>query len=155
MARSSGFALRRSAGPFICERRDRHGQDGLGTGRVHEGAAGDSRYRCPNDELAKAKRYLQLGLPGNFETTGGIAASSCRSLPTASRSTSITTAVAAHWRGDAGRRAARRAAVLDPDRLTLVIVGDRKVIEPGLRALKPGEIDHPRVRDVLGAPPTP
>jgi len=29
------------------------------------------------------------------------------------------------------------------------------VIEPGLRALKPGLIESRDVRDVLGAPPTP
>ena len=44
---------------------------------------------------------------------------------------------------------------VDPDKLTLVIVGDRKTIEPGLRALRPGEIIIRDVRDVLGAPPTP
>ena len=44
---------------------------------------------------------------------------------------------------------------IDPDRLTVVIVGDRKVIEPGLRALKPGLIEIREIRDVLGAPPTP
>jgi hypothetical protein len=37
----------------------------------------------------------------------------------------------------------------------MVIVGDRKSIEPGLRALNPGEIIIRDVRDVLGAPPTP
>ena len=35
------------------------------------------------------------------------------------------------------------------------LVGDRKTIEPGIRALKPGEIIIRDVRDVLGAPPTP
>ena len=44
---------------------------------------------------------------------------------------------------------------VDPDKLTIVIVGDRKAIEPGIRALKPGEIVIRDMRDVLGAPPTP
>jgi hypothetical protein len=44
---------------------------------------------------------------------------------------------------------------IDPNKLTLVIVGDRKVIEPGLRALNPGTIVVREARDVLGAPPTP
>jgi hypothetical protein len=44
---------------------------------------------------------------------------------------------------------------IDPDHLTMVIVGDRKSIEPGLQALKPGTIIVRDVRDVLGAPPTP
>jgi phosphomannomutase/phosphoglucomutase len=41
------------------------------------------------------------------------------------------------------------------DRLTIVVGGDRKVIEPGIRALNPGEIITRDIRDVLGAPPTP
>ena len=44
---------------------------------------------------------------------------------------------------------------VNPDRLTIVVVGDRKVIEPGIRALKPGEIVIRDIRDVLGAAPTP
>jgi zinc protease len=44
---------------------------------------------------------------------------------------------------------------IDPARLTLVIVGDRKAIEPGIRALRPGEIVVRDVRDVLGASPAP
>jgi zinc protease len=44
---------------------------------------------------------------------------------------------------------------VDPDKLTIVLVGDRKVIEPAIRAIKPGEIVTRDVRDVLGAPPTP
>ena len=44
---------------------------------------------------------------------------------------------------------------VDPDKLTVVIVGDRKTIEPGLRALNAGQIIVHDVRDVLGAPPTP
>jgi len=42
---------------------------------------------------------------------------------------------------------------VDPDRLTIVIVGDRKLIEPGLRALNPGTIVIRDVRDVIGAVP--
>ena len=42
---------------------------------------------------------------------------------------------------------------VNPDRLTIVVVGDRKTIEPGLRALNPGEIIIRDVRDVLGAAP--
>ena len=44
---------------------------------------------------------------------------------------------------------------IDLNKLTMVIVGDRKTIEPGLRALKPGVIIMRETRDVLGAPPTP
>jgi hypothetical protein len=47
------------------------------------------------------------------------------------------------------QRVARK--YVDPDRLTIVIVGDRKLIEPGLRALNPGQIIVRDVKDVIGA----
>ena len=108
------------------------------------------RDTVPSDELAKAKRYLQLGLPEDFETTGASPARCSRSSPTASRSTSTTRQsqkIGAVTQADV-QRVARQ--YVNPDRLTIVIVGDRKMIEPGLRALKPGEIIIRDVRDVLG-----
>jgi hypothetical protein len=37
---------------------------------------------------------------------------------------------------------------VDPDHFAIVIVGDRKVIEPGIQALNEGPISH---RDLWGA----
>ena len=105
----------------------------------------------PADELAKAKRYLQLGLPQDFETTGSIA---FQMLPLVTYGIPLNfydTAVqriGAVTQADV-QRVARK--YVDPDRLTIVIVGDRKLIEPGLRALNPGEIIIRDVKDVIGA----
>lgn len=149
---NSGFSMRRTAGPFTA-------------GAEVVSAKTDSAFiefmkelrairdTVPSDELAKAKRYLQLGLPQDFETTGDIAS---QMLPL------ITYGIPLNFYDTAVQRigAVTQADVqrvarqyVNPDRLTIVIVGDRKLIEPGLRALNPGEIIVRDVRDVVGAVP--
>jgi predicted Zn-dependent peptidase len=150
----SGFGLRRSAGPFTASAE-------VVTAKTDSALIEFTkelraiRDTVPTDELAKAKRYLQLGLPGNFETTGGIASEFVPLLAYGIPLDFYASAVqnyGAVTQADV-QRVARQ--YIDPNKLTIVIVGDRKVIEPGIRALKPGEIIIRDVRDVLGAPPTP
>ena len=151
---NSGFSMRRQAGPFtasaeiVSAKSDSALIEFLKELRV-------IRDTVPSDELAKAKRYLQLSLPEDFETTGSIAG---QLLPLITYGISLdfynsaVQSIGAVSQADV-QRVARQ--YVDPDKLTLVIVGDRKTIEPGLRALRPGEIIIRDVRDVLGAPPTP
>ncbi|MDB4898902.1 MAG: peptidase domain protein [Gemmatimonadetes bacterium] len=149
---SSGFGLRRSAGPFTA-------------GAEVVSAKTDSAYlefmkelrairdTVPSDELAKAKRYLQLGLPEDFETTGGIAGQLIPLITYGIPLDFYSTAVQNY--GAVSQADVQRVArqYIDPDHLTVVIVGDRKSIEPGLRAiLRPGQLVVRDVRDVLGAP---
>jgi zinc protease len=113
------------------------------------------RDTVPANELARAKRYLQLGLPGSFETTQGIAQ---EFLPLIAYGIPLDFHASAVQRYGAVTQAdVQRVArqYVDPDRITIVVVGDRKTIEPGIRALNPGEIITRDIRDVLGAPPTP
>ena len=49
------------------------------------------------------------------------------------------------------QRVARK--YIQPDRFAVVVVGDRKVIEPGIRALNLGPIKVMTVDDVLGPAP--
>jgi predicted Zn-dependent peptidase len=147
---SSGFSMRRSAGPFTA-------------GAEVVSAKSDSAFvefmkelrairdTVPADELAKAKRYLQLGLPQNFETTGDIAS---QMLPLVTYGIPLNFYDTAVQKIDAVTQAdVQRVArkYVDPDHLTIVIVGDRKLIEPGLRALNPGQIIIRDVKDVIGA----
>jgi zinc protease len=150
----SGFSMRRLAGPFTASAEVVSAKsDSALIEFVKELRA--IRDTVPSDELAKAKRYLQLGLPEDFETTGSIAG---QLLPLITYGipldfyNSAVENIGAITQADV-QRVARQ--YVDPDRLTIVIVGDRKTIEPGLRALRPGEIVVRDVRDVLGAPPTP
>lgn len=150
----SGFGLRRSAGPFIASAEVVTAKtDSALIEFLKELRA--IRDTVPSDELAKAKRYLQLGLPGSFETTQGIAS---EFLPLIAYGVPLDFFASAVQRYGAVTQAdVQRVArqYVDPNKLTVVLVGDRKVIEPGIRALKPGEIVVRDVRDVLGVPPTP
>lgn len=98
-------------------------------------------------ELAKAKAYLTLGLPGDFETTGGAAArfrellSLGLPLDYYDRYVDRINAVTA---ADV-QRVARQ--YIDPDRFDIVVVGDRSQIESGIKALNEGPIVY---RDVWG-----
>ena len=150
----SGFGLRRSAGPFIASAEVVTAKtDSALIEFVKELRA--IRDTVPSDELAKAKRYLQLGLPSSFETTSGIAS---EFLPLIAYGIPLDFfASAVQQYGAVTQADVQRVArqYVDPDKLTIVVVGDRKVIEPAIRAIKPGEIVTRDIRDVLGAPPTP
>jgi zinc protease len=150
----SGFGLRRSAGPVIASAEIVTAKTDSALIEFIKELRG-IRDTVPADELAKAKRYLQLGLPANFETTGGIAGEFLPLLTYGIPLDFYSTAVQQY--GAVTQADVQRVArqYIDPDKLTIVIVGDRKTIEPALRALKPGEIIIRDTRDVLGAPPTP
>ena len=149
---NSGFSMRRSAGPFTASAEVVSAKtDSAFIEFLKELRA--IRDTVPATELAKAKRYLQLGLPQNFETTGDIASQMLPLITYGIPLNFYDTAVqriGAVTQADV-QRVARR--YVDPDRLTIVIVGDRKLIEPGLRALSPGEIVIRDVKDVIGAVP--
>ena len=107
----------------------------------------------PADELARAKNYVALRLPGGFETTGDIS----RRLEDAlvyhlpddyfSKYVQNIQAVTA---ADVQRVAQKYIA---PDKFAVVVVGDRKAIEPGIRALNLGPIKVMTVDDVFGPKP--
>jgi len=144
---NSQFAMRRMAGPFQA-------------GASVQSAKTDSsliefmrelrRIRdeaVPQTELDKAKSYIALGLPGDFETTQA-AAGRYRDLLTyhlpldyfngyIDRINAVTATDV--------QRVARQ--YLDLDHFVIVVVGDRSVIEAGIRALNEGPIS---VRDLWG-----
>ena len=101
----------------------------------------------PAAELAKAKAYVTLGLPGDFETTGGAAARFrdllVYGLPLdyygqyIQRINAVT--------ADDVQRVARR--YIDPDHFDIVVVGDKSQIEAAIKALNEGPIVY---RDVWG-----
>jgi zinc protease len=151
---NSGFSYRRSAGPFTASAEVVTAKtDSALIEFVKE--LKSIRDTVPSNELERAKRFLQLGLPQGFETTRGIAGQLLPlvtyDIPLDFYNTAVQR-IGAVTQADVQRVAQQ---YIDPNKLTLVIVGDRKVIEPGLRALNPGTIVVREARDVLGAPPTP
>lgn len=107
----------------------------------------------PADELARAKNYVALRYPSAFEATGDIS----RQLENAvvyklpddyfARYVQNIQAVTA---ADVQRVAQK---YIKPDRLAVVVVGDQKVIEPGIRALNLGPIKVMTIDDVFGPKP--
>jgi len=104
----------------------------------------------PNDELDKAKNYVALGFPGEFETTGDLAQKMeeqvVHTLPD-EYFPSYIRAVVQTTGGGVEKAAAR---YIQPDKFAVVVVGDRKAIEAGIRALNLGPIDVLSVDQILG-----
>ncbi len=146
----SAFDLRRAAGPFVsgAEVTATKTDSALVEFMKELRAVGDT---VPAAELDKAKRYLVLQMPGEFETTGGIAGGL---IPVVTYGLPLD-----YYNGYAARvqavtqadvqRVARR--YVDPAHLTIVVVGDRASVEPRLRALNLGPVEIRSAADVLGA----
>jgi predicted Zn-dependent peptidase len=144
----SGFSMRRAAGPFTARAEV--------TGTKTDSALVEFmkelraiRDTVPAAELAKAKRYLQLQLPSDFETSGDIAGQLVPivlyQLPLDYYNVYVQR-IASVGQADVQRVATK---YVDPARFAIVVVGDRASIEPGLRALNVGTV---QIRDLSGQP---
>ncbi len=104
-------------------------------------------------EAEKARNYLALGFPGEFESVESIAANVADvlffNLPQNYLNTYIAQVMQV-TRADIERVAKSR---VDPKNMVLVIVGDKAKIEPGIKALKLGKIHYLKVEEVLGPLP--
>lgn len=144
---NSGFVMRRQAGPFIAR------AEVTGTKTDSSLVEFLNELRSIRDtvsiaELMRAKRYLQLGLPSDFETTTDIAQQLVPivvyGLPADYYSTYVQQ-IESITQADV-QRVARQ--YVDPAKMSIVVVGDRASIEEGLRGLHAGEIS---LRDISGA----
>ena len=101
----------------------------------------------PGDELAKAKSYIALGLPRDFETTQGAADQYMEllqnDLPLDYYNTYIQR-IGAVTVAEVQRAALR---YIDADHFAIVVVGDKSQVEAGIRALNEGPIS---LRDLWG-----
>ena len=136
---SSVFSMRGSAGPF-------YAGAAVQTDKTSESLTEffkeleAIRKPIPAAELEKAKNYVALLLPRDFETTESMAGSLAQmfiyNLPADFYAT-FTDRIRAITPADAQRAAEK---YLQPDKFAVVVVGDLKVIEPGIRALNLGPI---------------
>jgi predicted Zn-dependent peptidase len=146
----SRFDMRRSAGPFTAQAEV--------TGTKTDSSLIEFmkelraiRDTVPTAELRKAKSLLQLQLPANFETTGSIAT---QLVPVVLYGLPLdfyggyVRRVEAVTQADV-QRVARQ--YVNPDNVVVVVVGDRKSIEPGLRALNVGTIVERAIEGKAGA----
>lgn len=144
----SRFDMRRAAGPFLASAEIVAAKtDSALLEFMKELNA--IRQSVPASELQRAKRYLQLQLPGNFETTRDIAFQlvpvAVYGLPLDYYNNYVQN-IEAITEADVARVAQQ---YINPGSLAVVIVGDRKSIEPGLKAVGVGPVV---IRDMSGQP---
>ena len=136
----SDFDMRREAGPFIAEAEVVSAKtDSSLLEFMHELRA--IHDTMPAAELSKTKRYLQLQLPGEFESTSDIASDLIPVVLYGLPDDFYTTyqlRVAAVTQADVQRVAQR---YIDSGKLTIVVVGDRRSIEGPLRATGIGSVE--------------
>ncbi|MFL6306476.1 MAG: M16 family metallopeptidase [Candidatus Sulfotelmatobacter sp.] len=142
----SRFDMRRAAGPFTASAEIVSAKSDSALIEFMKELNG-IRQAVPADELSRAKRYLQLQLPGNFETTQQIASAlvpvALYGLPLDYYNTYVQS-VEGVTQADVGRVAQQ---YINPGSLAILIVGDRKTIEQGLKATNIGPIS---VRTMTG-----
>jgi len=87
------------------------------------------------EELTKAKNYIALSFPGQFETLGDLA-SHIEELVVYSLPETYFAEYVRNIQAIASAPVQKAAATyIQPKRFAVVVVGDRKTIEPGIRAL--------------------
>ena len=147
---SSAFDMRLSAGPFVAAA-------GVQTDKTAESVReffnelNAITKPIPADELAKARNYIALGFPSDFETTRDLAGNAEQlivyNLPDdyferyVANIRAVTT--------DAVQKIAVK--YIQPTKFAVVIVGDRKTIEPGIRALNLLPVRVMTVDEALGS----
>jgi zinc protease len=145
---SSRFDMRRSAGPFLASAEIVAAKTDSALLEFMKELNG-IRQSVPASELSRAKRFLQLQLPGNFETTQDIAFQlvpvALYGLPLDYYNNYVQN-IEGITEADVARVAQQ---YINPGSLAVVIVGDRKSIEPALKAINVGPVV---LRDISGQP---
>jgi predicted Zn-dependent peptidase len=110
------------------------------------------RQPASADELSRAKNYVALRYPAGFETVGELAGKleekAVFGLPD-DFFTSYMDRVAQVTAADVARATAQW---IDPRSVVVVVVGDRKKIEAGIKAAKLGPLRVLSVNEILGGP---
>jgi predicted Zn-dependent peptidase len=149
---ASAFDMRASAGPFSASA-------GVQTDKTAEALKEFFKELeaiqtpIPSDELARAKNYVALRFPGGFETTADISRKLedllVYHLPEDYFSKYVQN-IQAVTAGDVQRVAQK---YIQPGRFVVVVVGDLKSIEPGIRALNLGTIKVLTIDEIFGPAP--
>ena len=145
----SAFVFRRGAGPFMVAGGVRTDATALAVTEIFKEIAGMIEQPVPAEELQKAKDSMANSLPGAFETSANAVNSFSTifvydlGLDYYSSYAQQVNAVTAEQALDVARR------YLVPDRLVVIAVGDRDVIEADLTKLSLGKVEF---RDAQGKP---
>jgi zinc protease len=145
---SSQFDMRLSAGPFLAAAGVQTDKTAPALGEFFN-ELNAMLDPVPAEELTKAKNYVALSFPGEFETTGDLARKLeelvVYGLPddTFAKFVGSVTGVTAM---DLQKLAAR---YIQPDKMAVVVVGDRKTIEGPIRQLNLGPVNFVTIDELF------
>ena len=145
---SSGFDMRLSAGPFVAAAGVQSDKTADALREFFKELNGISTP-IGMDELARAKNYIALGFPAEFETTTDLSRQLEELIIYGLPGNHVERYVPNIMAVTAERVRAAALKYMQPSRSAVVVVGDRKTIEPGIRALGLGPIQVMSVDDVF------
>jgi predicted Zn-dependent peptidase len=147
---SSGFDMRLSAGPFSARANVQTDKTSEALREFFNELDAITRP-IPPDELEKARNFVALGFPSQFETVGDLSAQ-MEDLIVYELPDDYFEEYVANIRAVTPAAVQRVAGTyIQPDRFVIVVVGDRKVIEPGIRALSLAPIRVMTVEEAIGS----
>jgi predicted Zn-dependent peptidase len=147
---SSRFTMRLAPGPFSASA-------GVQTDKTSESLReffnelNGITKPIPAEELTKAKNYIALGFPSDFESISDLAARLEELVIYRLPDDYFERYVASVQSVTAQAVQKASAAYIQPSKFIVVVVGDRKVIEPGIRALKLGPVRVMTVDEAFGS----
>ncbi|HYW33451.1 MAG TPA: pitrilysin family protein [Gemmatimonas sp.] len=142
----SSFAMRRTAGPFLASAEVVAAKTDSALIEFMKEIRNIGQP-VPASELAKTKRYLQLGYAARFESTGDIAGQVASLVPydlPLSTLGMFNSGIGAVTTTEVQRVAKQ---YVDPSKLAIVVAGDRASIEAALKATGIAPVE---IRDALG-----
>jgi predicted Zn-dependent peptidase len=104
----------------------------------------------PAEELEKAKNYVAYGFPAEFETSRDLAMKVEEQIVYGLPDEYFPSYVRAVRQVAGGDVQKATTQYIQPDKFAVVVVGDRKVVEAGIRALNLGPIEVLTVEQALG-----
>jgi zinc protease len=144
----SGFDMRRLAGPFSAAAAVQTDKTAESVTEILNELNG-IRTTVPAAELSKAKNYVALGFPGQFETNSDLAGAYAElfvhGLPLDYYATYVDRVLAV-TAADVQRVA---GTYVTPDRFAVVVVGDREAVGDKLKALDLGPFTVRTVDEVV------
>lgn len=145
---SSGFDMRLNAGPFVAAANVQTDKTPESLTEFFNELANITRPIAAG-ELEKAKNYLALGFPADFETTQDVASKLSEqviyNLPEGVFNEYVSK-IQAVTAADVARVAKQ---YITPDRFAVVVVGDLKTIEAGVRKLNLGTVRVVPIDEIL------
>ena len=149
---SSSFAFRLYAGPFLAGTAVHTAKTDSALMELFKEIDGILKP-IPGEELERAKNYVALGFPGDFQTVRDISMRleeiMIYELPETYFNNYIARILSVT--NEDVQRVAKK--FLDPEKITVVLVGDRKEIQEKIATMKLGPMQTLSVDDVFGKPP--